>query len=218
MSFLPAYIYFIALSFVVSLFVFYKNQYPYIRWFPYFLFASLATEFAGSYMYSKGVNNLYLYNFFTVCEFCFYLICISVIIHSTLVKRVILVTAVLYAVISFANIIFFQGMKAFHTVTYSLGCLIIVAACFYYFFELFRLSKSVKLMRNPAFWICSGLLFFYCCGFPLYAFISLWSRVRWISNSFGSIITILNIFLYSLFTIALLCSKTPKYTSSSSSA
>jgi hypothetical protein len=107
-------------------------------------------------------------------------------------------------------------MEKFHTVTYSLGCLAVVSACFYYFFELFRLPKSVKLIRNPAFWICSGLLFFYCCGFPLYAFISLWNRVRWVINSFGSIITILNIFLYSLFTIALLCSKTPKYSSSSS--
>lgn len=216
MSFLPVYFYFIALSFIVSLFVFPHNRYLYIKLFPFFLFASLATEFIASHLYSIGSNNLYIYNFFTVVEFCFYLFIISQIINNHKAKKIIWISTVVYAIISVANIIFFQGLNKLHTVTYSLGCLVIVAACIYYFFELFRLPKSVKLTRNPAFWICSGLLFFYCCGFPLFAFVSLWSRILWMIRSFDSIITILNIFLYSLFTIALLCSKTQKYTSSSS--
>ena len=86
-------------------------------------------------------------------------------------KKVIRIIMILYALIAIINIIFIQKMKAFHTVTYAFGCLLIVAVCIYYFFELFKIPKSVKLKNNPAFWICSGLLFFYCCGFPLFGLI-----------------------------------------------
>jgi hypothetical protein len=50
----------------------------------------------------------------------------------------------------------------------------------------------------------------------LYGFINVWATVPFIVKNFGAIITILNIFLYSLFTIAFLCVITPKYTLSSS--
>ncbi|MGZ8557320.1 MAG: hypothetical protein ACXWWC_03260, partial [Chitinophagaceae bacterium] len=79
-------------------------------------------------------------------------------------KKIIKAVLLIYALTSTVNIIFIQKMKAFHTITYSLGCLLIVIFCFYYFLELFKLPKSVKLKNNPAFWICTGLLFFYCCG------------------------------------------------------
>jgi hypothetical protein len=216
MSFLPIYFYWIALSFIVSLFVYSDKSRPFLKLFPPFLFATLAAEFTGSYLIYIKEDNTYVYNFFSVIEFCFYVYLISLIIVNVKAKKIIRISGILYAVISLVNILFFQGMQNFHTVTYSLGCLVIVAVCIYYFLELFRLPKSVKLSRNPAFWICSGLLFFYCCGFPLYAFLNFWAKFRWMAQSFTHIFDILNLFLYSLFTIAFLCSKNPKYTSSSS--
>ncbi len=120
----------------------------------------------------------------------------------------------LYILIAVTNILFIQKIKAFHTVTYAFGCLLIVAACIYYFFELFKIPKSVELKKNPAFWICSGLLFFYCCGFPLFGMFNFLSDIsKLIIKNFYNIITILNIFLYTLFTIAFLCRlKIRKYT------
>lgn len=218
MSFLPIYFYFIVISFLASLYVYPGNKYKYIKLFPFFLLATIITESVGSYLSSVNKHNMFIYNFFSVVEFDFYLYVLSLIIVKPSVKKVIRISIGLYTVIAVTNILFFQGMSTLHTVTYAFGCLVIVVACFYYFFELFRLPNSVKLTTNPAFWLCSGLLFFYCCGFPLFAFVELWSHIRWMIRSFDSIITILNIFLYSLLTIALLCSGTPKYTSSSSSA
>ena len=128
-------------------------------------------------------------------------------------KKVFIIAIIAYGAIAITNIIFIQQLKAFHTVTYAFGCLVIVAACVYYFFELFKLPKAVKLKNNPAFWICSGLLFFYCCGFPLYGMFNYLSGIsRLIISNFYSIIIILNIFLYSLFTVAFLCQlKVRKY-------
>lgn len=213
MSFLFLYVYFIALSFIVSLLVYSNQTHRYLKNFPPFLFATLVAEVIGSYLGHIGENNYFIYNFFTVIEFCFYMILISMIIRNGKVKMVIKITALTYFLIAISNILFFQGMKTFHTITYSLGCLVIVIVCIYYFFELFRMPKAIRLSVDPAFWICSGVLFFYCCGFPLYAFANFWFQYKWMQHSFVDIITILNIFLYSLFTIAFLCNRTQKHTS-----
>jgi len=204
------------ISFLASLSVYFtsKNDYSYLKLFPPFLLATIIVETIGNYLGSKGKSNTDIYNFFTVFEFCFYLWVISLIIHNKKVKMVTRVTLVLYLLISVSNIIFIQKIDRFHTVTYAFGCLLIVAFCIYYFFELFKRPKSVKLKNNPAFWICSGLLFFYCCGFPLFGLANFLSNISpLIIKNFYSIVIILNIFLYSLFTIAFLCRiKTRKYT------
>jgi len=218
MKFIPVYLYFIVISFMVSLLVYSpkRSSHSYLKLFPPFLLLTFGAELYGSYLSSKGKNNVPLYNFFSIIEFLFYFIILGRIISSDKIKRILRIIIVPFIILTVVNIVFVQGMKSFHTVTYAIGCLIIVSFCIYYFLELFKLRKSINLSKNPAFWICSGLLFFYCCGFPLYGLMNYWGTIKWVIQSFDGIVTILNIFLYSLFTIAFLCSKTPKYTLSSS--
>jgi hypothetical protein len=218
-NFLPLYIYFIAISFFASLYAVYylKLSFSYLKLFPFFLFITLIIEIFQSYLWSIGRNNVAIYNFFSVFEFCFYLGVLSLIIKNAVIKRIAIITIFTYPLIATINILFVQKMTTFHTVTYSIGCLLIVIFCIYYFLELFKLPRFVNLIATPAFWICSGLLFFYCCGFPLFGLINYWQDIsKLVVKNFDRIITILNIFLYSLFTIAFLCSKTRNYTSSSS--
>lgn len=212
---LPLYIYFIAISFLFSLTVYIKsNRTPsYLLYFPPFLIITLTIEVIGILLSHRHQPNVWLYNFFTVFEFCFYLLLVSFVISNRKMKRVLRFTSLLYAVAASYNIIFIQRLTAFHTFTYSIGCLLIVAACVYYFFELFKMPQAIQLKSSPAFWICSGLLFFYCCGFPLYGMFNFLSGIsNLIIKNFYAIIIILNIFLYSLFSIAFLCRlKTRKY-------
>jgi hypothetical protein len=217
MGFLKLFMLFLTISFIASLFAYFKKPTPlYLKLFPPFLLLTLVIEMIGSYQSSIDQHNLIMYNFFSVAWICFYMFITSLLINSRKVKQVVRVTAILYGIGSLVNIIFIQKMKTFHTVTYSFGFLLIVLFCIYYFLELFRLPKSVNLMRNPAFWICSGLLFFCCCSFPLFGFINFWGQFKYVRNNFQTIIEILNIFLYSLFTIAFLCVKTRNYLLSSS--
>lgn len=216
MDFFTPYTIVLTLSFFISLTLYLKPRptETFLKFFPPFLFLTLIIELIGFYLHS---NNAWLYNLFSTFEFCFYLFMISLIIFSRLVKKIIMVTMILYAATALTNIFFIQKPNVFHATTYSLGCLIVVIFCIYYFFELFRLPKSVNLMNNPAFWICSGLLFFYCCSFPLYGFISVWIKIPLIVNNYRIIVAILNIFLYCLFMIAFLCRiRTRKYTLSPS--
>ncbi|MCG2614435.1 hypothetical protein LZZ85_09095 [Terrimonas sp. NA20] len=213
----PTYIYFMAISLLASLTIYFvdKPSMRYLKLFPPFLLVTTSIETFGFYQASIGKSTVLLYNFFSVFEFCFYFYVISLLITNLKVKRAVLITVFLYAIAACINILFIQGVKMIHTFTYSIGCLLIVAFCIYYFFELFRLPKSVKLQSNPAFWICTGLLFYYCCGFPLYGLFNYLMQISvLLVRNFFTIITILNIFLYSLFTIGFLCIiRTRKYTS-----
>lgn len=213
MADIPLYTYFIALSLLASLLVYRKPVISHLRLFPPFLLLTLIIEIYGSYLSDIGKNNVPVYNFFSVVEFCYYLNFIRLIIISKKIKKVIIISIVSYFVIAIANILFIQKINVFHTTTYSGGCLLVAAYCIYYFYELFQAPYSGKLELNPAFWICTGLLFFYCCGFPLYAFIHYWaSHYQLLISSFVTIVTILNIFLYCLFTIAFLCTRIRSYT------
>ncbi len=89
--------------------------------------------------------------------------------------------------------------------TYSLGCLLIVAFCIFYVWELFQLKHSVNLLRQPAFWICSGLLFFYACTFPILALVNFIKIEPAFLRTTGFILDFVNILLYLSFTIAFLC-------------
>lgn len=212
-NFLPSYTYFIAISFLVSLTVYQRPVNFYLKFFPPFLFLTLIAEVYSSWLWAAGKNNVSIYNFFSTFEFCFYLVMISLIISNQKMKNIIRITCVLYALLAIGNILFIQKMKTFHTTTYAVGCLLIVGFCIYYFLELFRLPKAGKLEYNPAFWICTALLFFYCCGFPLYALINQWEGIsKLVLENLTRIFILLNIFLYSLFTIGFLCIRTRKYT------
>jgi hypothetical protein len=208
MDFFDPYTITLTVCFLASLTVFYKPDpaHYYLKLFPPFLLLTILVELTAFYLQKRNQSNVLMYNFFSVFEFCYYLVIISLIISNVTVKRTIMIVIVLYTLTATGNILFIQKIKTFHTVTYALGCLTIVTFCVYYFYELFKLPKSVNLINNPAFWICSGLLFFYCCGFPLFALLNYWRGISsFVLNNFAQIISVLNVFLYSLFTIALLC-------------
>ena len=194
------------LCFLASFMLYYlPGMLNYLKWFNPFLLITLIIEVVGYHIYERGGNNNLLYSIWTAAEFVFYLLILRKIIYRRRAKRAIGIAAIAYAVIAGVNIGFIQR-DSFHSITYALGCLVIVAVCFYYFLELFRLAHSVNLIREPAFWICSGLLFYYTCGFPLVGLLNFMkSMPLLLMNSIGVILTTLNILLYSSFTISFLC-------------
>jgi hypothetical protein len=212
----PIYMYVILLAILASTSVYFQRQRPlYLTIFPVFLVITLIMEGVGIYLWYHRLENLVVYNWFTAFEFCFYLFVLSKIIQKSKAKRITRLVLLLYAAGTIINLLFFQGKGGFHSITYSIGCLLIVAACIYYFLELFRLPRYVNLAKEPPFWICSGLLFYYCCSFPLLGLVNfIGSFPRVIIDNLDFFLTLMNVLLYSLFTIAFLCRiKTRKYIS-----
>jgi hypothetical protein len=203
---IPLYLVFVFISLLASLTIYFqKLKLNYLKVFPVFLFITILVELTGQLLKMLGLRNVLLYNFFTVFEFEVYLIILYMIIRSSNAKKIILAFIWIYPILSVLNILYFQA-GTFHTFTYSIGCLLIVGFCIYFFLELFKYPRFINLIKEPAFWICSGLLFFYCCSFPLLGLINyLYSASSVILENLTSILAILNVLLYSLFTIAFLC-------------
>jgi hypothetical protein len=185
-----------------------QNTRIYLRLFPLFLLLTLIVELISYYLYinARKATITLLYNFFSLFEFLFYMYVIRAIIQNKRVKKIVFYISGLYLLLVILSFLFIQKITSFNSMTYALGCLLIGAICIYYFYELFQSSHSVSLVRQPSFWICSGLLFYYCCSFPIFGLLNfLKTGPTVIQNNFGVIILLLNVFLYSSFTIAFLC-------------
>ena len=203
-----AYIFSIILSLAASLSVYFQRKDDsYLKWFTPFLFITLLVEGVSWFGLFNEKGNHVMYNVFSsVVEFSFYFFILGEIIKSKRVKRIIRVVLYVYVPVALGNIIFIQKFVGFPSLTYDFGCLFMVAICIYYFFELFQFPHSVALVRQPSFWICSGLLFFYCVSFPIFGPIRILSALPLVfSKNFAVIINLLNVLLYSSFTIAFLC-------------
>ena len=204
----PIYIYFLAASVLVSSVALLTKRFPEIHlklFFP-FLLMTLAVEVAANLIPFSGQTNVHIYNYFTAFEFCFYLYAIRSMVINVRARKVLLISSLLYGIGSAIYIYFFVPPLHFHAISYAFGCLLVVTAAVYYFYELFKRPKSTNLLQSPDFWICTGLLFFYCSSFPLFGLVNFWNSVpKFIIMNFASIIYILNVFLYTLFSIAFLC-------------
>jgi hypothetical protein len=194
-------------AFLASLTIFFQpGAERYMKYFSIFLLVNFLLESAASYTALSHINNIFLNNMESLLVISFELYLLREIVASPRAKRIFLYGFLLYPVVAIINIFLVQSSSNFHTMTYSLGSLLIVIACIYYFWELFQQKSSVDLVRQPGFWICSGLLFFYCCTLPVYGLtnfiISLPIVVR---QNLLTILTVINICLYLSFTIAYLC-------------
>lgn len=198
---------FAAIAFLVSLTVFFSpGALLYLRIFSVFLLINFITEAVAGYYAMRGINNLVLGNLFTVMDLTFYCYLLWMIIRKPRARRILLYCFLSYPVLFIVNVLLVQRSGVFHSMTYSLGCVVIIFFCIYYFWELFQQTYSVSLGRQPAFWICSGLLFYYACTFPVYGSTNLLEVLPVaIRENLLTILVSLNILLYLSFTIAFLC-------------
>jgi hypothetical protein len=204
---LPIYFYVIIISAIAGITIFFQRPKPlYLRLFPFFLVITIVVELVANWMYRRYGSTIALINFYLVLNFCFFLFVLREIISDRIFKRVALIANISYGVLVLFNLFYYQKLNTWNSMSFSLGCLLIVAFCIYYFLELFRNPKSTRLTKEPAFWIVSGLLFFYCCSFPFLGLNNLLDNApEVLKRNLNNILTVLNILMYSLFTIAFLC-------------
>lgn len=202
----------ISISLLFSCFLFLKASQPiYLKTFTPFLLISLIIEIIAIRISESGKTNTTFYNFSTTFEAVFYLWVLFNIVSGKLIKKIILISLFIYPILCLLDIYVFQSPSSFHTVSYAFGCLLLIFFSIVYFYELFANPKAITLSKEPAFWICSGLLFFYSVTFPLFVCVNIMKTFPAIlSNNLQYILIVLNVFLYLQFSIAFLCRITIK--------
>lgn len=210
------YFLFIQICFVASLTNYLNKRAPlYLLLFPVFLLVILVCEYAGRQLARGHHNNVLLYNLVSIGEFLFYFFFYYSVYRVSSAKKAMLFLMPVYLVAALVNIFFIQGKDSFHTYGYMAGCLFVIAGSIYYFLELFRYPQSGSIVRDPAFWIASALLFYYTCVLPVFGILNyISSKSVRVNNILIFINEVSNIILYSLFTLAFLCKLSfRKYTS-----
>jgi hypothetical protein len=196
-----------AFPFLASLTIFFQApRQSYLKYFALFLLVNFILDAATSYSAWTGINNVWLSNLDSVVVISFYLFLLREIVKSKKAKKVLLIFVLAYPIVSVINIFLLKTLPLLFPVTFTSGGVLIVITSIYYFWETFQQKNSVNLTREPAFWICSGLLFYFTCTFPLNGLLNFVSDLpQVIVQNLFQIFIILNIFLYLSFTIAYLC-------------
>lgn len=202
----PVYLYFELICLLASLTLYLRKEIPlYLKVFPVLLAITLTVEIIGWRMSKNGDDATMLFYLFSVFEFVFYFFILYHIIRTRKARRVVIYLMAIYPVLALFNIYFVQ-VNSIPSISYSVGCLLVVGICIYYFYELFHLPSSVNLIREPAFWFCTGLLFYYICSFPLFGLSSLLlTASSIILQNISTILMMMNALLYTLFTVGFLC-------------
>jgi hypothetical protein len=206
MNLLP-YLYFLIPCALIGISVYFQKGSPlYLRLLPILLAINFIVEIIGQWVVIKYGTNITMFNFYMVFVVTAHLFMLREMMVGKMARKVVYVLFWLYPPICFVNIFFVQGLYDWQSYSYLIGNLLIVGLTVYYFFELFKRPTFINLMKEPAFWICSALLFYYMCSFP---FLSLVNIARTappiVLNNLSVFLTLLNIMQYVLFSIAFLC-------------
>lgn len=194
-------------SFLVSLTVFFNKATPrYIKLFSPLLLITCIVETIGclyNVTYKKGVACMF--NYYMLLEFVFFFFVLYHIIQHPRLKMIIAGAGAVHFVVRLISII--PNPYRFHTYTYSIGAMLLVFFCVYYFYEFFKAESVRNLRREPAFWICLSILVFFSCTLPIWT--------TWVLHLtetekvlFTTILSITNYVMYTLFIVAFWCQRT----------
>ncbi|HEY2348444.1 MAG TPA: hypothetical protein VGH64_05490 [Puia sp.] len=206
---------FIQLSiFLISLSVFAQKPVPlYLRLFPAYFFLLFVEDMAIEYTSARGIHNNIIPNTAGIVEFSFYFFVIKSVIVNTKVKKRILYTMIAFAVFALINVFFIQHNDLFNPINFTIGTVITVVLCIYYFFELFQKTEAQSLTRLSSFWIVSGILFNVVLIFPIFALISFMDSLSKanlktsmiVFDHIEAIFNIISVLTYILYSIGFIC-------------
>jgi hypothetical protein len=203
------------ICFLLSLF-FIKND-SWGKYFIPFMALTAAVEWTGYILFFRfGYENYWLYNAYLLVEICFLFSLLNsftrVYTRSTrwFIAAWLIFIALYLWESSHSRFREYSG----YANLYASVCIII--ACFFFYYFLMKQPDYINIMRYGAFWVISGLFFFYLGSVACNVFKSQLTQVyektglpiRYI------IMLVLNIFLYSCWSYAFLCRYQQKISSS----
>jgi hypothetical protein len=207
---LPPHVWFEIGSLLVGLACWYKLKRSVFIWFVPFLWFIVSVELTGRYLRKElHADNVGLYNISVPIEFLFYAFIFWSTFAIRIFRRLTGSFIILFFLFVIVNTLFIQGFKNFTTNVLKVGNFFMIIVCCLYFTELMRQEKQVQLLKEPMFWIATGV-FLFNAGEIFYTLFADYLIGMGLDNAgkiFGSINNKLIWFLYTCLAIAFLCTK-----------
>lgn len=130
---------------------------PYLKSIPYFLLFTLAIELLGRYFRLRSINNIPLFNYYSISQVTYFSYCFFLILGQKYIRILML----LLPVICLVNIHFIQGIKTFHTYSFAICVLAIVIFAINYYVKTYKEAEVDNLLTEPNFWFTTGVLLYF---------------------------------------------------------
>ncbi len=132
-----------------------------LRWLAYFLFCIVAVEITGAY-YSKILHkpNAWLYNFSVPLEYLFFTWLLSQHFRTPAFKRITIFFLVGFSIFMVLQLFVLGQLTVFNSIFLKIGSLAMIIFCCFYFIDFMRDEVPVNPVKEPMFWIVSGLFLF----------------------------------------------------------
>jgi hypothetical protein len=162
---------------VTAFVIFYKKKYPDycipLVW--YFILSIIIFGFS-NYLADRRINNLVLYNIFSVIELIILTCFFRKIIFLKKGKDIPSFILLSFCIFSILNLFFLENYASMNSNLIAIEFLILIVYCFTYFIELSKTDRIIFFFKEPVFWIISGFfVYFSSCiiVFVLYKYASI---------------------------------------------
>lgn len=174
----------------------------YLKTLPFFFLITLAVELIGRYYKLRSINNVPIYNLYSVLQLTYFIGCLFLILKRSFVKKLMLLNLIFCVI----NIFGIQGVKVFHTYSYTVSAIIITFLCVYYYYYLFKEALVESLWKDSQFWFVTATFSFYTISLTIISVMNYIAdlppdTIRLIRKSLLN----LNSIFYFLLSIAFIC-------------
>lgn len=169
------------LAFMLILSISRHKKFPQLRLFPFYFGSFFLLQlyvvgnllgFPSSYQRAINIGSLYLDAFVTLIEFAAFMYFLHYVIQDTR-KKTWLKKATKFLIIAFLVVFIhnsvYWGEIQYGSISavYVLEALCVLIGCFFYYRQLFTLFPNLNLMKQPDFWIATGLTFYAIGTLPI---------------------------------------------------
>jgi len=150
---------------------------PYLKIMPFYLLVSIGIEVLVNRFLNQLLDfrpfahqpdaRITLYNLFTPFELFIFSYFLFQVIQSPLIKKIVIMLICLFALF-FVQYSVQKGLGDSNDIAVVLESVIIIIPCLTYFRELFARDEPVNLVREPCFWMVTGIFFYLATIIPLY--------------------------------------------------
>jgi hypothetical protein len=151
-------------------------------------------------------NNFWIYNAFTLPEFWIYGYFYHKAITVRVLRKIVFLFLLIFPIFWFITVFFIFGFNVWNSYVLIVGSFFSVVLALMYYYQMVTAREFRSIRDLPEFWIATGMLIFYLGALPYFGTLNfLISYSRSAATRLLTILKILDILMYSLFSYGFLC-------------